>query len=148
MLAHWPHLASLNLGDHTHFVSVFDSEAASDSEAGSETGSSKSDEPLEAFHISTVDILSRGNWPRLEHLDLSSNGVTNRCLRPLWQASWPQLATLHLSNNFLGSLAMTHLCECRWPALTRLRIDNNRIDLGLTNAQALKCFHTAKRSGQ
>ena len=72
--------------------------------------------------------LSRGKWPLLQHLNLSTH-LGKRGMAYLVTGKFPQLATLILDDADIDAKAVAALGDADWPCLGHLSLAHNRVSL-------------------
>jgi len=70
-----------------------------------------------------IEVLSRGNWPKLQTLDLRKTNMTAVGVKMIInQANWPWLKSLSLSENEIGDEGVKVLAQGDWPGLENLNL--------------------------
>ncbi len=73
-------------------------------------------------------MISRAEWPILEHLELEEvECVSEEGAKALWQAHWPRLRSLKLYN--CRYLQLEKGARVHWPMLQKLNIYSTHIEL-------------------
>ena len=128
----WPNLTHLSLNESVHY------EDASESMAHLVQGSWPQlkvlrllslfgySDTASCMHWDEAEILSRGLWPQLRHLDLSGNGMNGKCVLMVTKGQWPMLQVLKLRGNLLNSKKdIARLVQGEWPMLWELDLSCN-----------------------
>ena len=101
---------------------------------------------LNANQLSSIDILAKVNFPKLKELNLSSNKISS--IDILAKVNFTQLKTLDLSKNQISSIDV--LASVKFPDLEDLLLDQNKISsidvLAKINCDKLKKLKLEKNN--
>ena len=76
-----------------------------------------------------LEYLIQGNWPKLNHLDLSSNEINDDGLRTISFASWPLLETLDVTSTGITKEGFENFVRnTNWPNLKEIISDEHKQD--------------------
>ena len=72
-------------------------------------------------------LLSQGNWPHLQYLDVSKNCLDAEGMAALAKGKWPLLMSINLgSNPTLDAAAIAHLSAANWP-IAQLKLSHTPV---------------------
>ena len=76
-----------------------------------------------------LELLIQGNWPKLNHLNLSSNKIGDEGIKLLVQGNWPKLDHLSLFSNEISDEGIQRIIEGNWPFLKTLDLDYTKVTM-------------------